>query len=142
MLGNTSADGVEEAAIVRSVRVERLWNNVWNGQTGRNIRVVVRDAWTHDDWEHSDARSVCLEKVSDNLRLLEAPVGASDECHHHAKRNVLTFSTHGAPPFQEGMHRQQLLDDESRAQHLVVGVVNNGHNHIALRNMRVGSVVP
>ena len=76
-------------------------------------------AWTHEDWEHSDAQR-CLE-VSDNVRLLDAPVGASDECYRHAKRNVLTFSTHATPSFQVGSVPQQTLDDERR----------NGHHHIA-----------
>ena len=58
----------------------------------RNIRVVV---CVNDDWEHSDAQTVCLE-MSDNLRLLEAP-GASDECHRHAQTECPhLFNTCGA----------------------------------------------
>ena len=63
--------------------------------------------------------------------MLEAPAGASDECHRHAKRNVLTFSTHAAPSFQVGNVPQQTLDDERRQHCLVGGVVNHGHHHIA-----------
>ena len=70
-------------------------------------------------------------KKPNDLRLLAAPAGASDECNRHAKRNVLTFSTHAAPSFQVGSVPQQTLDDERRQHCLISGVVNNGHHHIA-----------
>ena len=103
--------------------------------------MVVRVPWTYDDPEHSDAQSVCLEKMSDNMCLLEAPVGVNDARYRHAKRNVFTPCQHMRHlRSKRDVHRQQMLDDERRARHLVVGVVNNGHNHVALWNLRVGSV--
>ena len=54
----------------------------------------MRVAWTHGDWEHSDVDSVCLQKVSGNMPLLEAPVGVNDARFRHAKRNVFTPCQH------------------------------------------------